>query len=153
FQSAVDAVAMIDGSAGQDTYLASWEAGPFVDMPGAAREAARALAETYNTRFPIDIVGIVTELHRSGRRDAAPGAIDHLMGEQDSTQKAERPSRRNALLERLATGAVLIADGATGTYLQQRGLEPGAAPELLNATQPDLIRQMAADYYAAGSDL
>ena len=31
-------------------------------------------------------------------------------------------------LDRLQTGAVLVADGATGTNLQQAGLKPGAAP-------------------------
>lgn len=56
------------------------------------------------------------------------------------------------ILERLAAGDILIADGASGTYLQNHGLEPGGSPELLNAGQPALIRQMAKDYYDAGSD-
>src|SRR5712692_6162853 len=59
---------------------------------------------------------------------------------------------RPTMIERLAAGDILIADGASGTYLQQHGLEPGAAPELLNATRPDLIRRMAREYYDAGSD-
>ena len=57
------------------------------------------------------------------------------------------------ILDRLAQGELLIFDGATGTYLQDHGLEPGGCPELLNDLQPDLIRQMAADYFAAGSDM
>lgn len=61
--------------------------------------------------------------------------------------------RQAPIIKRLAAGEVLISDGATGTYLQNRGLEPGGAPELLNATRPDLIRQMARDYFDAGSDL
>ena len=28
---------------------------------------------------------------------------------------------------------VLLGDGATGTFLQSRGLEPGGCPELMNA--------------------
>ncbi len=62
-------------------------------------------------------------------------------------------ARQNKIAERLASGEILIADGATGTYLQTRGLEPGGAPELLNATRPDLIRQMARDYFDAGADM
>ncbi|MDA0747125.1 MAG: homocysteine S-methyltransferase family protein [bacterium] len=57
------------------------------------------------------------------------------------------------LLERLAEGAVLVGDGATGTYLQGKGLEVGEAPEIWTLSHPDVVRQMAADYFAAGSDL
>jgi 5-methyltetrahydrofolate--homocysteine methyltransferase len=59
----------------------------------------------------------------------------------------------STFLERVNSGALLISDGATGTYLQQHGLEPGGCPEVLNADRPELIRQMAADYFAAGSDV
>ena len=48
---------------------------------------------------------------------------------------------------------ILIFDGATGTYLQQHGLESGGCPELMNADAPDTIRQMARDYFDAGADL
>ncbi|MCE2405532.1 MAG: homocysteine S-methyltransferase family protein [Dehalococcoidia bacterium] len=57
------------------------------------------------------------------------------------------------IMERLARGDVLISDGATGTYLQARGLEPGGCPEELNAGRPGLVRGMAADYFEAGSDM
>ena len=57
------------------------------------------------------------------------------------------------LLGRLAAGEVLISDGATGTYLQQRGLEPGGCPEAFNASHPEVVRGMARDYFAAGSDM
>ena len=33
------------------------------------------------------------------------------------------------ILDRLERGDVLISDGATGTYLQSRDLEPGGCPE------------------------
>ena len=56
-------------------------------------------------------------------------------------------------MERLQKDEVLISDGATGTYLQARGLEPGGCPEELNASQPELIRQMAKDYFGADSDM
>ena len=57
------------------------------------------------------------------------------------------------LLDRLARGETLISDGATGTYLQQRGLEPGGCPEAFNVTHPDVVRGMARDYFSAGADM
>jgi 5-methyltetrahydrofolate--homocysteine methyltransferase len=61
--------------------------------------------------------------------------------------------RTGTLLERLERGELLISDGATGTYLQSRGLEPGGSPEELNASRPELIRQMSKEYFDAGSDM
>ena len=58
-----------------------------------------------------------------------------------------------ALLERLRRGDLLISDGATGTFLQQHGLEPGGCPEEFNASHPDVVREMARQYFEAGSDL
>lgn len=57
------------------------------------------------------------------------------------------------LLERLAAGEILVSDGATGTYLQANGLEPGGCPEEFNDSHPDVVRQMAANYFAAGSNM
>ena len=57
------------------------------------------------------------------------------------------------ILERLASGEVLISDGATGTYLQANGLESGGCPELMNVDQPEVVRGMAREYFAAGSDM
>ncbi len=60
---------------------------------------------------------------------------------------------RPDLRERLASGPALVADGATGTQLQARGLPPGACSETWNLTNPDAVRAVAADYAAAGSNL
>ena len=57
-----------------------------------------------------------------------------------------------ALLERLRRGDLLISDGATGTFLQQHGLEPGGCPEEFNSSQPEVVREMARQYFEAGSD-
>ena len=57
------------------------------------------------------------------------------------------------ILDRLAAGETLIFDGATGTYLQNNGLEPGGSPELMNASDPDTIQGMAKHYFDAGSDI
>lgn len=48
---------------------------------------------------------------------------------------------------------LLILDGAMGTVLQQRGLPPGGQPELLNLTDPDLIRSIHRAYFDAGSQI
>lgn len=56
-------------------------------------------------------------------------------------------------LDRIAAGELLISDGATGTYLQMNGLEPGGCPEAFNATRPEVVRGMAAAYFEAGSDM
>ena len=61
-------------------------------------------------------------------------------------------TRPQELLGRLDS-ELLIFDGATGTYLQQHGLEPGGCPELMNADAPDTIRQMARAYFDSGSDI
>ncbi len=62
-------------------------------------------------------------------------------------------SAGKTFLDRLATGDFIISDGATGTWLQSHGLEPGGCPEEMNASRPDLIRQMAREYFDAGSDM
>ena len=48
---------------------------------------------------------------------------------------------------------ILILDGAMGTVLQQKGLKPGGVPELLNLTEPELIRSVYQDYVEAGSQV
>ena len=58
-----------------------------------------------------------------------------------------------SILDRLGAGDVLISDGATGTYLQQHGLEAGGCPEEFNASHPEIIRGMARDYFEAGADM
>ncbi|MBQ7713555.1 MAG: homocysteine S-methyltransferase family protein, partial [Oscillospiraceae bacterium] len=40
-----------------------------------------------------------------------------------------------------------------GTVLQQRGLPPGAMPDLLNLTDPALIEGVYRDYLAAGTEI
>ncbi len=61
-------------------------------------------------------------------------------------------SSAHEIIQRLEN-EILILDGATGTYLQQHGLESGGSPELMNADTPDTIRGMARDYFDAGSNI
>ena len=58
-----------------------------------------------------------------------------------------------SLLERITAGEILISDGAWGTFLQAKGLQPGECPESWNITHPDDVRAIAAAYVAAGSDI
>jgi 5-methyltetrahydrofolate--homocysteine methyltransferase len=53
----------------------------------------------------------------------------------------------------LATGKVLISDGAWGTFLSRKGLQAGQCPELWNVTHPNDVADIARSYDAAGSDL
>jgi 5-methyltetrahydrofolate--homocysteine methyltransferase len=62
-------------------------------------------------------------------------------------------SKPLSILERLARGELLVSDGATGTYLQAHGLEPGGCPEEFNASHPDVVAGMARAYFEAGSDM
>ena len=50
-------------------------------------------------------------------------------------------------------GQILIFDGAMGTMLQQRGLEPGQSPEELNLIRPDVVESVHLDYLQAGADI
>jgi 5-methyltetrahydrofolate--homocysteine methyltransferase len=58
-----------------------------------------------------------------------------------------------SLRERLGARRLLVADGAWGTRLQERGLQAGECPELWNLTRPGDVRAVAEEYLAAGSDL
>ena len=57
------------------------------------------------------------------------------------------------LLERLADGEVLISDGAMGTFLQAKGMQPGECPEAWTVSHPDAVKSIAEAYIAAGSDI
>lgn len=53
----------------------------------------------------------------------------------------------------LARGEILVADGATGTNYQARGLERGQAPEQWLFEQPDKVTQLHRDFVQAGSNV
>ena len=57
------------------------------------------------------------------------------------------------LLERLADGEILISDGAMGTFLQAKGLQPGESPEAWCVSHPDAVKSIAEAYITAGSDI
>jgi 5-methyltetrahydrofolate--homocysteine methyltransferase len=59
----------------------------------------------------------------------------------------------NTITEAVKSGRTLVSDGAWGTFLQQKGLQPGECPEGWNLTHPDAIREIARSYINAGADM
>ncbi len=47
----------------------------------------------------------------------------------------------------------IIFDGAMGTQLQAKGLKTGETPELLNLTEPELLKEIHTAYINAGADI
>ena len=60
---------------------------------------------------------------------------------------------KRTLIERLAAGEILVADGATGTNLQAAGLGLGVPPEEWIFDEPDKIRALHRAFVDAGSDI
>ena len=51
------------------------------------------------------------------------------------------------------TSTLTFLDGAMGTMLQQAGMQPGQAPELLALTQPEVLTAIHRQYIEAGADI
>jgi 5-methyltetrahydrofolate--homocysteine methyltransferase len=56
-------------------------------------------------------------------------------------------------LERVESGPVLIADGAMGSLLMERGLKLGECPEAFNLSRPEVLREIATSYFEAGAEI
>jgi 5-methyltetrahydrofolate--homocysteine methyltransferase len=61
--------------------------------------------------------------------------------------------RGDELFELLDRGDVVLGDGAMGTLLQSRGIEPGGAAELWNVEHADTITAIHTEYAEAGARL
>ena len=57
------------------------------------------------------------------------------------------------ILERLKGGEIIIADGAMGTMLFQRGLRAGECPESLNLSRPEILEVIARLYFDVGAEI
>ena len=57
------------------------------------------------------------------------------------------------ILDELKQGRVLLSDGAWGTLLQSKGLNPGECPELWNITHRKDVSDIAEAYLNAGCDI
>lgn len=60
---------------------------------------------------------------------------------------------RPKITDLINQGKVLVSDGAWGTFLQKKGLQPGQCPELWNLERPDDVFDIAKSYIDAGSDM
>jgi 5-methyltetrahydrofolate--homocysteine methyltransferase len=57
------------------------------------------------------------------------------------------------LRERLTQIKPIIADGAMGTMLFQRGLKSGECPERMNLEHPEVLEEIARLYFEAGAEI
>jgi 5-methyltetrahydrofolate--homocysteine methyltransferase len=57
------------------------------------------------------------------------------------------------ITELLKSGKILISDGAWGTFLHQKGLQPGECPELWNITHEKEVLEIAQSYIDAGANM
>ena len=70
------------------------------------------------------------------------------------TEDVDRGGRdRITITAAVKSGKILVSDGAWGTFLQQKGLQPGECPEEWNLTHPDAVREIGQSYIDAGSDM
>jgi len=57
------------------------------------------------------------------------------------------------VFDRLKSGKIILSDGALGTMLIARGLQPGQCPELLNLEKPEWLIDISRAYIKAGSEI
>jgi len=57
------------------------------------------------------------------------------------------------IIQEIQKGRVLVSDGAWGTFLQKKGLQPGECPEEWNILRPDDVFGIAQSYVDAGADM
>jgi 5-methyltetrahydrofolate--homocysteine methyltransferase len=57
------------------------------------------------------------------------------------------------IVETVKSGVVLVSDGAWGTFLHKKGLEPGQCPELWCITRRTDVLDIAQSYVNAGADM
>jgi 5-methyltetrahydrofolate--homocysteine methyltransferase len=60
---------------------------------------------------------------------------------------------RKRITDAVKSGRILISDGAWGTFLVQKGLKPGACPELWCLDRFEDVVDVAKSYIGAGSDM
>ena len=57
------------------------------------------------------------------------------------------------IAEKLGSGKILLSDGALGTMLQAKGLQPGECPELWNLSHRQDVKDIGTAYILAGSNI
>jgi 5-methyltetrahydrofolate--homocysteine methyltransferase len=58
-----------------------------------------------------------------------------------------------SIVSAIQSGKVLVSDGAWGTFLQKKGLQPGGCPELWCVERRDAVLDVARSYVEAGADM
>lgn len=58
-----------------------------------------------------------------------------------------------SITEAVKSGRILFSDGAWGTFLQKKGLQPGECPELWCIDRPEDVLDVAKGYVEAGADM
>ena len=59
----------------------------------------------------------------------------------------------NKIVQKINKGKILVSDGAWGTFLQQKGLQPGECPEEWNISRASDVFDIATSYVEAGADM
>ena len=57
------------------------------------------------------------------------------------------------IINQIKQGKILVSDGAWGTFLQQKGMQPGECPEEWNLTHADDVFDIAKSYIDSGADM
>jgi 5-methyltetrahydrofolate--homocysteine methyltransferase len=57
------------------------------------------------------------------------------------------------IIQEIQKGRVLVSDGAWGTFLQKKGMQPGECPEEWNISRSDDVFAIAQSYVGAGADM
>jgi len=59
----------------------------------------------------------------------------------------------STIMDRIRCGEILVSDGAWGTFLHLKGLQPGECPELWNISHREDVLDIASSYINAGADM
>jgi 5-methyltetrahydrofolate--homocysteine methyltransferase len=57
------------------------------------------------------------------------------------------------IIDQIKAGKTFVSDGAWGTFLQQKGMQPGECPEEWNITHAEDVLDIAKSYIDAGADM
>jgi 5-methyltetrahydrofolate--homocysteine methyltransferase len=57
------------------------------------------------------------------------------------------------IIDQIKQGKTMVSDGAWGTFLQQKGMQPGECPEEWNISHGDDVFDIAKSYIDAGADM
>ena len=60
---------------------------------------------------------------------------------------------KQKIVEALKGGRVLVSDGAWGTFLQKKGMQPGECPELWNIEHATDVEDIGRNYIQVGADM